>query len=379
MENTNQKPVVTLKAEFVNEFEFTPRSERVGRFSDETKIVHPYQSNYEAKVAVKIGNAVKNLIFKENDHYVPSFYREDGTYVSGTSFMFLGLTEKSNPFEELENAGIAVDYFHIQLQYQKMVKEAKYQETLIRRYEIWVNIRKAKKSLKDSWIHKFEGTIKADNNKNIKAALKLTTFGISKKYDGKHNIKVTYKDITVPIHMIDGSFAFNNEQYEYNMDPFITNENGEKKNVKIANNRLRKAKKEGTLFLKAIEAIDVYLNDIDYKKNARKEELSETEEKRTYLEKVLGHKVCVTEERKYSRDRHSNHSWLEKNYFLLMEQPKDRWEKGTRISINYYDHYKTFGIKGLDNLNEKQFKSIVEILIDGRKVLPKLIVPKEKA
>ena len=61
--NKNSEIIATLKAEFVNEFEFTPTFKRTGyRFSRETnEIEHPYTSYYEAKVSVKVGNTVGQI------------------------------------------------------------------------------------------------------------------------------------------------------------------------------------------------------------------------------------------------------------------------------------------------------------------------------
>lgn len=376
METLEKNTIATLKPELVNEFEFTPRRERIKRFSEETHITHPYTSDYEAIVAVKIGNTVKELKFNLNSHYVNSYHKADGTYVKGESFEWLGLDKSTNPFEELENVGIVVNYLHILIQYQDMVKNAKYREALMKRYEAWVNIRKAKKSLIDSWIHKFEATIKSDNNKKIKEAVKETTFVPSTKYGSKHHINITYKGITVPIHMVDGSFAFNNSQYEWAMN--LTAIDKEKKSVKIADDKLRKAKREGTLFLKAIEAIDEYFAIIESEKKRKEKKVSETEKRKDFLSKTLEYPVIVIEERKYSRERRSDHSWMEQKYFLLLEQPKDRWESGKRINISYNDYINHFSVNGLNDLREDQFKSIVEILIDGRKPLKKLIIPEKK-
>jgi len=64
METMTENIVTTLKAEKINEFEFIPREERVNRFSQETTIIHPYKSDYKAKVAVKVGN--KKLLMLKN-------------------------------------------------------------------------------------------------------------------------------------------------------------------------------------------------------------------------------------------------------------------------------------------------------------------------
>lgn len=378
MKTTLEQPIATLKAEFVNEFEFIPSKERKSRFSDEMVITHPYTSNYKAKVAVKVGNAVKELLFCKNHHYTSSHTTKDGTYISGQSYDYLGLVDSSHPFKELEEAGLFVDYLNVLIQYQDLVEEAKYRETLIKRHKNWQNIRKAKASLANSWIHSFEAIIKADKNKKIVEAVKETTFAPSTNYKEKHNVKITYKGVVVPIHKVDGSFAFNNEKYEYGMDPadVIT-----KNKADLEEGKLRRAKREGTLFLKAIEAIDYRNERMANNNKARRNEIKEREEYRLKLEEVGGYPVIMEEERKYSRDRHSNYSWLEANYFLLLEQPENYYtSQFKKISVSISKHYKTgeyeYGVRSLVGLRPDQFKTILDVLVDGREILPKMIRPK---
>ena len=68
-------------------------------------------------------------------------------------------------FGELTAAGILVDYMDVLVQYQELVKEAKYREILIKRYKKWEIIRRRKKAYEESWMHEFLKTLKGDKNK----------------------------------------------------------------------------------------------------------------------------------------------------------------------------------------------------------------------
>jgi hypothetical protein len=376
MNSTNTAPeiVATLKAEFVNEFEFTPRREKVRRFSDETQITHPYTREYEAKVSVKVGNAVKELTFRENEYYKSSYRDEAGEYHSGVTYKYLGLKENTHPFQELENAGIAVDYSEVLFQYVKLVEEAKYRETLIERYNTWENIRRAKKRLAESWIHNFEATIRADRNKRIQAAVQLTTFAPSTDYNKKHHINITYKGVTVPIHIVDGSFAFNNEKYEWGFKPYMENSDNK---VELADDKLRRAKREGTLFLKAIEAIDIREANVAYRNKQREEEIAHNKKVGKILRKAAGVPVMFKEEQEWSR--RDDRSYRVARYHVLVESNESSYDVAEKIEIKYSSYNDgQFTVKGL-TLREDQFKKVLDILIDGRKVFTKEEYEKAKA
>ena len=317
---------------------------------------------------------MKELIFEEVDHYISSYRDEAGEYHSSRSYKYLGLKENTHPFAWLENAGIAVDYSEILFQYVKLVEEAKYRETLIERAAKWENIRNAKKRLAESWIHNFEATIRADRNKRIQAAVKLTTFAPSTNYNEKHHINITYKGITVPIHIVDGSYAFNNEKYEYGMKPYM---NESDNRVELEDGKLRRAKREGTLFLKAIEAIEIREANVAYKNKQREETVARNKEVGKILRKAAGVPVMFKEEREYSR--HSDSSYLTPKYYILVESDESSYDVAESIAIKYssYDDGQ-FTIKGL-SLREDQFKKVLDVLIDGRKVFTKDEYEKAKA
>lgn len=378
METQEKNIIATLKAEFVNEFEFVPEKQKVSRFSDEMKVIAPYTSDFKATVAVKIGNAVKNLTFKENNKYISSQYLEDGTRKPSLDVYWLGIDKNTNPFEDLENMGIAVDYLEVLMQYQKLVEEAKHRKLLMERYEKWERIREAKKSLKESWIHDFEGIIKADKNKNIKAAVKETEFIPSKEWNKKHYVTIKYRGVAVPIHKIAGSFCFNNEKYEYDMKPFDVKTGN---SAEISEGKLKRAKREGTLFLKAIEAIDERNAIIKSRIERRKNQVKETEEKRLFLEKVCGHHVHMEEKTEYPRrNSHRTQPYMFQTFWLITEQPESKYSsfKGIKIDYSDYNEKIRFSINGKFDLREDQFKKIIEILLDGRKPFTKVVKPKDE-
>src|SRR6056297_3297865 len=123
MTTMTDTPVATLKAEMVTEFTFTPlkRTPRY-RNSDTGEILAPYREDYEAKVGVKVGNSVKELTFRVHTHYMKSYNDSEGRFRTREDIEWLGIDERTHPFEELENAGVLIDYMDVLVQYQKDVE-----------------------------------------------------------------------------------------------------------------------------------------------------------------------------------------------------------------------------------------------------------------
>lgn len=377
METLEKNIVATLKAEIINEFEFIPKEEIVNRFSNETIITHPYKSHYEAKVAVKVGNAVKNLFFSEKTKYISGFTNENGEFKPGFDVNHIEVIDETGStqiFEELENAGIRVDYMDVLMQYKQLLEKAKYHEKLLKRWNEWEKIREGKKKLKNSWIHDFENVLKSDKNKKIQSLLNEVTFEPSTKYNKKHYVNLIYKGVVVPIHKIAGSFVFNNEKYEYELKPY---EKETRNRVELEEDKLRRAKREGTIFLKAIEAIEIREKQIEYRKNKRIKELKELKDTKEHFEKVLGFPVHVEET--LERSSYSNNSYKVHKYWLITKQPERKYASFEGIRLGKYekDGVYTYSINGTFKLDEDKFKRIIRILLEGKKVHEELIIPED--
>jgi hypothetical protein len=185
---------------------------------------------------------------------------------------------------------------------------------------------------------------------------------------------VTYKGYTSTIQLENGSYTFSNARNSIGNTAYITD------------HKTRRAKREGTIYFKFLEAVDIYVANAEYKKKKREEEVSETEQTRLRLEEVAGYPVYMKEETEYSRGgRRTNHSWKSQKYYLITGQPDSYYGsfKGIQISesITGYEEegYKTsYGVKGCNNLRVEQFKAILDILVDGRHIHAVVISPERE-
>ncbi len=88
MENT----LVTLTAEMVNELEFVPNVFNGNHTNGYKKITRPFDPrDFEAKVSVKVGNAVDSIKLRKFDKYVGSNTDKNGRYVCGHHRKYLGI------------------------------------------------------------------------------------------------------------------------------------------------------------------------------------------------------------------------------------------------------------------------------------------------
>jgi len=379
MENT----IATLKAEMVNELEFIPKVERVqskhNRYNY-NEVSKPFDSKYfNAKVSVKVGNAVGEVQLKRFEKYISSHTDKNGKNISSHYRKFLGIDE--NPFKNLEDAGIKVDFSTVKEQYADMVEKAQHTLVLQKRLEKWESIRKVKAAYPNSWMHNFESVILSDNNKKIKAAVLGTTFQVPTLDEYIKNtislVKVTYRGYVGTIRKSDGSYEFNNAYGE------TLNKNGYFETLSITDGKTRKAKREGTIFLKFVEAVDNHISTVEYKKSSRQKEIEKTEETKRILEEVTGYPVYMEETREYSRHRNDHSSWLSQKYFLITEQPDSYYGsfKGIKIDTGTkgYDEKKVrfYNVGGLTGLRQDQFQKIVKVLVDGRKIYDKVVTPEK--
>jgi len=382
-------PVATLKAEIVNEIEFIEKEDRGSRYNDHKTITHPFDSNFSAKVAVKVGNVVKELTLFEKDDYISGYRGENGMYVDSTSVKgFAFKNGAAEAFADLENAGIAIDYSDVWEQYAKLVEWGRHRKVVIERAENWVRIRARKAKYINSWIHNFVPTLKADKNKKIQAALLNSTFEKASYNSVVVNgntadLNINYKGYTGTIYVESGSYMFDGTRVRHIPEDATPEQIKDRWSFKteIAEGKVRRAKREGTLYLKFTEEVDYEIAQAESIKKHREKQVSEVEQKRLILEKATGYPVYMNETREYSRDRRSNHSWLVQKYYLITAQPKDHYSsfKGIQVSCSTgYDNPElSFSVNGCNNLREEQFKGIVDILVDGREIFAEVVKPKK--
>ena len=374
MENT----IATLKAEFVNEMEFVPSIERGNRGNNFKEITLPFDNKFTASVSVKVGNLVKELIIENKDKYIDGYHDKDGNYISST-YIAGPQFRNGDAFLELTSAGIEIDFSNVWLQYQKMLEKGEHMQKVQKRLDRWNTIRNRRNVYINSWVQNFESILRNDTNKQIQAALLSTSFSKTsmKAFTNPDamtslSVEVNYKGYKVDFEMEDGSFIFRGYA--------VNNSDENVKRTSIEDGKKRRAKREGTLFLKYVQAIDAYIATTEYQKKKREEQISDTEKKRLMLEKASGYPVFMKEEMEYSRNhtgRHSGHSWMTQKFYLVTKQPESYYDsfKGIQISTDGGENPK-FTVKGCNDLREDQFKTIVDVLVDGREIFPEVITPK---
>ena len=396
MTTMTDTPVATLKAEMVTEFTFTPlkRTPRY-RNSDTGEILAPYREDYEAKVGVKVGNSVKELTFRVHTHYMKSYNDSEGRFRTREDIEWLGIDERTHPFEELENAGVLIDYMDVLVQYQKDVEVARHRMILHKRFQKWEQIREQKRKYTESWMHTAEADLKADKNKKIQAALthsKFTTKSLETYLKtGRASVCVEYKGVTAWIYMESGSYMFDGDS-SFKFPEDWDGKNSHCHIFTIADGKTRRAKRLGTLYLKLVEEIDFEISSREARANQRKTEAQKREETRKTLETITGHKVLVIriEKPKYSYGHNSGYegTYTVYNYKIVTEQPKYSHSdvKGLNLHEKVETEYKdgiykevgkTYSVNGLNGLSPEQLKKIVDIAMEGKTALKEVVPTNE--
>lgn len=393
MTEVNTMPIVTLKAEIVTEFVFTP-AYKVSRYRVNTEEIEaPYRKDFEAKVGVRVGNTVKELTFRTHTKYMDSYRDENGNWCSRDNIEYQDIDDRS-AFAELEAAGIAIDYIDVLVQYQKAVEVAKYRMSLHTRYKNWERIRGLKKDYAASWIHGVKAELDADKNKRIQAALLETVFEkttlesyLSHPSD---SVRLTYKGVTGFIHReggSDGSYYFDGES-TYKFPEDWNGESSYNHRFKISDGKKRRAKRIGTLYLKFVEEVDYELTARENRANRLKSEAEKRAEKKARLSEITGYPVIILKSEKSRRDHRGHYvgSYDEYTYFILIGQPESKYSSPTGFAIDedikteYKDGKnveigREYSIRNLRGLSKEQFKSILDILMEGKVALTKLEIP----
>jgi hypothetical protein len=384
--------VATIKAEFENEISFIPKTNRFNSIS-----TWPYTSDYRAQVTLRVGNLVKEVILEVNEEWFPSSGKfGTDNYVDSHYEKSIGFPTHENYFKTLEEAGLEIDFSDIFKQYEKMIEEAKMHEKVLKRAIEWKKIREKKEKYDNAWIHGIESELKADKNKHIRKALEKTTFKPLDKrrfisYDTSLNIAVTYNGFTGYFFKENDSFSFYGHSV-YELPEGVEVENKYTYKREIAEGKTRKAKRIGTLFLKFVNEVDSYISTREYKKNKQNKAEEERKAKKELLKKVSGFPIQLYKENKYRHSfnrRGPGESYIVYNYYIITDQPEYSFSDPTGFKINteikteYKDgeHIeipgsRTFSINTIFGLSEKQFKSIIDILMEGKIAIEKVITPK---
>jgi mannose/fructose/N-acetylgalactosamine-specific phosphotransferase system component IIB len=390
--------VATLKAEFVNELEFVPTKQR-NRFSSEEVITHPYTSEYAATAAVKVGNAVKNIRIGEQHYHTPSFTDDNGNYHYGRYYKYFDLSDSSKKeFHTLTEAGIEIDFSEVYNQYFAQLEKAKQREEVIKRAKRIAAIRKGKEQYKKAWIHTFVDTIKSDKNKKIQAALSHTKFGKTTEKafavdNASLTIEVSYKGFLGYFHKNDRSFTFDGDSV-YQFPEGKRTENAYNWKRSVADGKTRRAKREGTIFFKFIEAIDEYIAIKESTIKRKNKEEQERADHKKLLEDLTGYPIIIFEKSTYRSDynrRGNGRYYTEYKYMIVTKQPTSKYSEpgGFTITTNVPRKYnsekgeyevvgeRTFGVRGFSDLTLKQFKGIMEIALEGKEIFKEINYPKE--
>jgi len=342
---TLEQTITTLVATPVNEFEFS------------IDLKGMYTKNRQAKIAIKVGNAVFN-----------THIQFDYDYISGEGPTPLYPAINMDPFKNLMSVGIEIDFYEVLTQYLEKVKvidekvaEIKAQKELeikLLRQSEWTN----------SWIQDFASTLTYDKNKKIKEALPLATFArieMDKYVNGASMfITVTYKGVNVIISKQDGTHTFNNgfiPKLTKNEDLTTSIYNDF---ITLSGGKTVKGKTVGNIFLKMVESIDDRERLINYKKEQIEKQNKETDLRREVLELASGEKVIIREETKYPQQylrggyRSDYSNPYKVNHFEI--------KMGERtLSVNYTklkEDNICFSIGNLSGLTDEQFKGILKIL-----------------
>jgi len=368
-----------LKPDFVNEIEFLPETNR------RDEVISPYKSDYRARVSLKINNSVKEVVLAQNSEYISSQGRY-GTddYKDSYTKKWSGLYYRNDdPFQELVDAGFNVDYSEIVAQYDAMVEKAKERQKQLDEEKEARRIIAAKEEYKNAWIHSFRDTVFADKNKAVAKVRDSVEFTPSTEElflkQGSLWVVIKYKDYNTAVKKNDG-------KYEWEGSHRLTgevNEEGKPKKVyeSINYGKRKRLKWEGSITQKFVEAVDdeIASNDSAIKRKA--EEKQSRQNVRKILKDASGYPVTILMENKWERNRYGSgpRSWIEYSYMIITELKEDKWSKHTGVKVDtfmeteYKDGkrseigraYKVGGFK----VNVKQFRGILDILLEGKEAI----------
>ena len=355
--------IATVKLELVNEITFVPDT-----YKDEER--SPYKSNYEATVSAKIGNVVKELTFAQNSKYRSS----EGQY--GTPEYKESWTEewsgfkdsKGNPFQDLIDAGMSIDFDEVIQKYNVKVKKAKEHQIQLKKEAEEKLIAKRKEEYKTCWPLTLQDALETEKNKIIKAKKnEITIIPCSEEsyIKGGASAEFVYKEHTVSVRVYDGKYEWNARE--------------------LGNYKTRRYTWPMTALLKFIQVVDEHVATKEYETNKNNEPKLKRQARTKLLSEVCGQPVTVFSQEKYSSDRYNRvrgrRNWTEYTYMLVTKVAEkygdpEGYEINTETDTDWKDgkHQeipgtRTYSIRTLRKLSEEQFKSILDILLKDKKVI----------
>jgi len=298
MKTTNK-----ISVEKVNELEFS------------TQKTGEYLYGFTAKISVKVNNLVSEIELYESKDYNSESGKTETTIKM----------ELSKELKMLAEAGIDIDYSEILTEYKGKVIMAKL---------INENLKKEKKieKYKNSWIHKFQETIKEDTEI-------ICTKATLEEYleNQMRSIKIRYKGIETSVDY-ENVGSFYTSSFKYVLSNRLTNYN-----------RRNYAKSESLVktFKKLVnENIENEKSELKSKKN------------RETQQKEIIKKLSIFGEIKSNEDYHRSYNrggsgYYTTSYSLTLKK------REVRININ---NDGTFNFAGLSDLTSDQVFKIIEVI-----------------
>lgn len=364
---TNLQVAMKAKATIVNEFEFEPK----GIGSDYSR------NDFRAKIAVQVGNAIKNTTIFIHDEYHYAEKDVDGTILK-ESYHTHTPTLNPKDFEHLKMV-VDIDFSEVISKYKVAVEAERLRMENLKRAEELKRLQAKGVEYDNSWIHTFESIVNADKNKEIKTSL-LT--GVKFTIPTKENIVsdkigtsilLEYRNIKVSIFkdgVNDGAYFFNNGKK-------IEADGITEKYISIAEGKQINGKTIGNIFLKLIQKINLHYDEIEYKNNKTNKEEAE---RKAYIQLLTD----ATNEVIYSIPRWKNNTdyrgrvkdggYYEYTYFIDI---KEKTETTSAVSVKvgavipkmynttsgkYEAMEPVYSIGELSGLSSDKIKAIIAIL-----------------
>jgi hypothetical protein len=352
-----------INAEFVNELEFVNGREYGPNRSNR---ITPHTDDFEAVVLARVGKVEEKVTLSVGRVYV---------YTNGKYQDYFGFNPRNEkPFADLSKAGIEVNFDSIFKQYASMLKKERHTDKLRARLSEIEKVSVAKKEYDESWIHTLPELLKTNKNKRVQRLASGATFKpmareVYLKNRGTLSLEVTYAGFSTLMYNENGSFIFNGDKvFEFPKDYDDATDQRRNHSRKIADGKIRRAKAEATIFLKFVDAVDLYIAQRIRSVESKKSADAKREDVRLYLEDKAGRPVKLSSEEKYVHpDRYSGrrNGFYQTIYTYRVGGMKINtdFSKEYLGDGKYSEEKRTFSIKGLNELDEVQFKGILDLLI----------------
>lgn len=342
MNDLKETPVVTLKAELVEDFNFEKTVRIVNKFNQRTLV---YPSNFRVVTPIKVGNSIKDVNFSIN---------YEG---------YMDLT----PFKILIDAGITIDFDDVSKKYEKQLNDLKEaialeeeeleKEYKLKKYNDWSN----------SWIHEFNGLIldkKFSNFNNVKVE-KIDRKEYSENIHADLYVNVTYKNLSTKIFKSnsDGRYCFSEATRKIG-DRTETAYISSFLNTRSYGSKTRKANTIKAIFHKFLTEVDKYIRVNELRVYRLNKEENECNAKLEELKDVFDCMVIL--------EKNHKASYLPgKSGYYVHEYFIQKGERKIQIDINHNTSYKDGKTEIIDKLyrfgsifklTQTQVRAIIKVL-----------------